>query len=62
MDPRGTGALPLPPRPSLEHYHNRAKGLLKAARSADPADLHDWARRWLTSLASLDERRLDVDR
>ena len=46
-------ALPLPPRPSLEQYKKRAKDLLKAARSPDPAALRVWASDWIESLAQL---------
>ena len=53
MQPRGTDAIPLPTRASLEQYHNRAKGLLKACRSGDGAVVRAWARQWLESLASL---------
>jgi len=53
MQPRGTDAIPLPPRPSLEQYHNRAKGLVKACRSGDPSAVRQWARQWLESLATL---------
>lgn len=42
--------LPLPPRPSLAQYRKRAKGLVKAARSSDPAAIRVWAREWLGSL------------
>jgi hypothetical protein len=42
--------LPLPPRPSLEQYRKRAKGLVDAAQSNDPAAVQEWARRWLESL------------
>ena len=53
MQPRGTDALPLPPSANLEQYHNRAKSLLKACRSADGAAVRAWARQWLESLAAL---------
>ena len=53
MQPRGTDAIPLPPRANLEQYHNRAKGLLKACKSDDGAALRAWARQWLESLAAL---------
>jgi len=61
MEPRGTDALPLPPRANLEQYHNRAKGLLKACRSGDGAAVRAWARQWLESLAALtDSARTDA--
>jgi hypothetical protein len=44
--------LPLPPSPSLEQYKKRAKALVVAAKSDDPAAVGDWARKWLDSLAS----------
>jgi ankyrin repeat protein len=53
MQPRGTDAIPLPPRASLEQYHNRAKALLKACKTADGAAIRAWARQWLESLAAL---------
>jgi len=53
MQPRGTDALPLPPRANLEQYHNRAKSLLKACKSGDSAVVRAWARQWLESLAAL---------
>jgi hypothetical protein len=46
-------ALPLPPRPNLDQYKKRAKDLLKAAHSQDPAVLHTWAGDWIESLARL---------
>ena len=52
MGPRGTDAIPLPPRPNLEHYRNRAKSLVKACQSGDAA-LRTWATQWLESLAAL---------
>jgi hypothetical protein len=53
MQPRGTDAIPLPPRANLEQYHNRAKGLLKACKSDDGAAVRAWARQWLESLAAV---------
>jgi ankyrin repeat protein len=46
-------ALPLLPRPSVQQYEKRAKDLLKAARSPDPAALRAWASSWISSLAQL---------
>ncbi len=62
MEPRGTDALPLPPRANLEQYHNRAKSLLKACKSVDSASaVRAWARQWLESLAALtDSARTDA--
>jgi ankyrin repeat protein len=53
MRPRGTDAIPLPPRPNLEQYRNRAKSLVKACESSDPTAIRVWARQWLESLAAL---------
>jgi ankyrin repeat protein len=54
LEPRGTDALPLPPRANLEQYHNRAKSLLKACKSPDSAAaVRAWAKQWLESLAAL---------
>src|SRR5688572_6312410 len=44
--------LPLPPRPSLEHYRKRAKDLVSAARSNDPDAVRAWAADWLQALAA----------
>ena len=61
MQPRGTGAIPLPPRASLEQYHNRAKGLLRACKSGDGAVVRAWARQWLEALVALtDSATTDV--
>ena len=51
MRPRGTDAIPLPARPNIEQYRNRAKGLLKACASGDPDAVRTWARQWLEALA-----------
>jgi len=48
-----TDAVPLAPRPSLEHYRKRAKELAQAGRSADPQAIRAWAARWLATLARL---------
>ena len=53
MFPHPHDALPLPPRPSLEQYKKRAKDLLKASQSSDPAVLRAWAARWIDSLLRL---------
>jgi hypothetical protein len=63
LEPRGTDALPLPPRANLEQYHNRAKSLLKACRSADSAAaVRAWARQWLESLVALTDGTNDAER
>jgi len=51
MLPNPQEALPLPPRPSIEHYRKLAKDLVKAGRSADPGALTAFADRWITSLS-----------
>src|ERR1051326_4293849 len=51
MFPNPQAALPLPSRPSLEHYKKRAKDLVKACRSGDPDAIGAWAREWLGSQA-----------
>ena len=56
MQPRGTGAIPLPARPNLEQYRNRAKSLVKACQSGDPDAVRSWARQWLTALGDLPDR------
>ena len=44
--------LPLPARPSLEHYRKRAKELVAAARSDDESAVRTWAADWLRALAA----------
>lgn len=53
MFPNPHDALPLPPRPNLEHYKKRAKDLLKACHSSNPAAIREWAARWIDSLVRL---------
>jgi len=57
MFPNPHDALPLPPRPNLEHYKKRAKDLLKASLSADPTALRAWAATWIDSLVRLSSVR-----
>jgi ankyrin repeat protein len=45
--------LPLPPRPDLAQYKKRAKSLVAAARSSEPAAVRLWATEWLETLARL---------
>src|SRR5450631_4175804 len=52
MFPNPQDALPLPPQPDLAQYKKRAKDLLKAFQSPDPA-LRTWAASWIDSLARL---------
>jgi hypothetical protein len=49
--PDPTTALPLPPRPDLEHYRTRAKDLVKACKSGNPDAIRLWAGQWLDALA-----------
>ncbi len=51
MFPNPQEALPLPPRPSLEHYRKLAKDLVKARQSDAPGALGAWADRWIEALA-----------
>jgi hypothetical protein len=44
--------LPLPARPSLDHYRKRAKELVTAARSDDASAVRTWATEWLRALAT----------
>jgi hypothetical protein len=43
--------LPLPPCPDLAQYKKRAKELVKAANSRDPAAVQQWANGWVNALA-----------
>jgi hypothetical protein len=47
------GALPLPPRPSVERYRKLAKELVKACKSGDENAIGEWAERWVGALAAL---------
>jgi ankyrin repeat protein len=54
------GALPLPPRPSVERYRKLAKELVRAckATACKPGDedaVGEWAERWVGALATLAE-------
>jgi ankyrin repeat protein len=66
-------ALPLPPRPSLDHYKKRAKDLVKLLKAGDRDALRTWLTDWFDGLVELhrldlslprdrsaDQRRLDV--
>ncbi len=46
-------ALPLPPRPSLEHYKKLAKDLVKICKSGERDALRAWAREWIEGLVKL---------
>src|SRR5437773_2241203 len=43
MYPNPAAVIPLPPHPSLEQYKKRAKALVKACKSGEPAAIHAWA-------------------
>jgi ankyrin repeat protein len=53
MFPNPQDALPLPDHPNLDQYKKRAKDLVKAANSPDPAALNQFVRAWLDSLLHL---------
>ena len=55
MFPNPQDALPLPPRPSLDHYKKRAKVLVKACHSSDPAAIRAWVANWIDSLVRLSD-------
>jgi ankyrin repeat protein len=55
MFPDPHDALPLPPRPNLEHYKKRAKDLVKACQSSDSAAIRAWAANWIDSLVRLSD-------
>lgn len=66
MYPNPQDVLPLPPRPSLEHYRKRAKDLARACRSGDRA-VGDWAARWVRQAVESapgipDHQRHDAER
>lgn len=46
-------ALPLPPRPDIDHYRKLAKDLQRACRSGGSAAVHAWARHWVAALTRL---------
>ena len=58
MFPSPHDALPLPPRPNLEHYKKRAKDLVKACHSSNPAAIRDWAARGIDSLVRLSDLKI----
>jgi hypothetical protein len=53
MYPNPASVLPLPPRPDIEQYKNRAKGLVRACKSDDRGATRTWAAEWIESLASV---------
>jgi ankyrin repeat protein len=48
-------ALPLPPRPNLEHYKKRAKDLHKVYKSGDPEALRGWVAGWIEAIAKANQ-------
>jgi ankyrin repeat protein len=56
MYPNPQAALPLTPRPHLEHYRRLAKDLVKACRAGDHTAIRAWATRWIDRLATLQHR------
>lgn len=56
MYPNPQEALPLTPRPNLEHYRKLAKDLVKACRSSEVTAIRVWASRWINRLATLHAR------
>jgi len=67
MFPNPQSALPLPPRPDLEHYRKLAKELVRACRSGEHAaegsvavtsrEIRQWASSWISGLV----KHLDLD-
>ncbi len=55
MFPNPHDVLPLPPRPNLDQYKKRAKDLLKASQSPDPAAIRVWVAEWIASLVHLSD-------
>ncbi len=51
MQTRGTDAIPLAPRPSLEQYRKQAKDLIKACRAGNLITVRAWATDWISRLA-----------
>jgi hypothetical protein len=61
MFPNPQDALPLAPRPSLDHYKKRAKDLRKAGRSSDPTAIRAWCANWIDSLVRLSDLKITPD-
>lgn len=53
MHARGTDAIPLAPRPSLEYYRKLSKELTTAVRTGNLDAVSAWASAWIERLASL---------
>ena len=65
MFPNAQDALPLLPKPNVEHYKKLAKDLVEACkefRSGDAKALTNWSERWLKSLARKVAGKKDPDR
>lgn len=58
MSPHSYDTFPLPPQPNLEQYKKRAKELVKAHRSGDPAKVKAWSTDWLEAMARAEGREL----
>ena len=56
MYPNPQEALPLTPRPNLEHYRKLAKDLVKVCRSGQGTAIRGWAIRWIDRLSTLQQR------
>ncbi|HEY1336577.1 MAG TPA: ankyrin repeat domain-containing protein [Bryobacteraceae bacterium] len=54
-------ALALPPHPNVEQYRKLAKDFQKACKSGSPSAVHDWATRWVETLARLQGRQETPD-
>lgn len=52
MYPNPQDVLPLPPRPDLGQYQERAGDLARACASGDPEAIDAWAARWLRDVLS----------
>jgi len=54
-------ALPLPPRPHLDHYRKLARDLQRACKSTAAGAVRAWATRWVTTLRRLQDAELASD-
>ena len=67
MYPNPQEALPLTPRPNLEHYRKLAKDLVKVCRSGNGTAIRGWAIRWIDRLSTLStgprrsKKRTDIE-
>jgi Ankyrin repeats (3 copies) len=65
MFPNAQDALPLPPKPNLEHYKKLVKDLVKSCRDFRSGDTHaltNWSEGWVKRLARLLVGKKDPDR